>query len=144
MGVAGSFLGAGATGVWLVPAIMFVLLAVAAWLGLRWVRSGHREALRSVPLFSLLPDRELLAVLSSARAVGFPSGATVIHQGEQEKGFFVITDGTAKVTLDGAELVFRIRSRLTMDEEDATLSPCRGLPQKRSRSATNRFRSYGG
>jgi CRP/FNR family cyclic AMP-dependent transcriptional regulator len=71
---------------------------------LRWIRSEHMEALRSIPLFSLLSDRELLAVLRSARAVGFPAGGTIIKEGEQGKGFFVITEGTARVTLGGAEL----------------------------------------
>ena len=45
-----------------------------------------------------------MSVLSSAHAVAFSSGAVVIQQGEKAKGFFVITDGTAKVTLDGDDL----------------------------------------
>lgn len=104
VGLAGSMLGAGAVSAWVVPAIIFVLVIVAAWLGVRWIRSEHLEALRSVPLFSLLSDRELLAVLRSARPVAFPPGATVIREGEQGKGFFVITDGRARVTLDESEL----------------------------------------
>jgi CRP-like cAMP-binding protein len=103
-GLTVSSLGAGMLSAWLVPAILFVLVIVVAWLGLRWIRSEHLEALRAVPLFSLLSERELLAVLSSARAVTFPPGAAVIEQGERAKGFFVITDGTASVTLGGAEL----------------------------------------
>jgi CRP/FNR family cyclic AMP-dependent transcriptional regulator len=104
-GLAGALLGAGMVNAWVVPAIIFVLLIVAAWLGLRWIRSEHLEALRSAPLFSLLSEHELLSVLSSARAVAFSSGAVVIQQGEKGKGFFVITDGTAGVTLDGEDLV---------------------------------------
>lgn len=46
----------------------------------------------------------MLSVLSSAHAVAFSPGATVIQQGEKGKGFFVITDGKAKVTLDGDDL----------------------------------------
>jgi hypothetical protein len=98
------FFGAGAASAWLVPAIIFVIVIVVALLGLRWIRSEHLEALRTVPLFSLLSERELLSVLGSAHAVAFASGAAVIQQGEKGKGFFVITDGTARVTLDGDEL----------------------------------------
>jgi CRP/FNR family cyclic AMP-dependent transcriptional regulator len=105
IGLAAALLGAGVVNAWVVPAIIFVLLIVAAWLGLRWIRSEHLEALRSAPLFSLLSEHELLSVLSSARAVAFSSGAVVIQQGEKGKGFFVITDGTAGVTLDGEDLV---------------------------------------
>jgi CRP/FNR family cyclic AMP-dependent transcriptional regulator len=99
------FIGAGAVSAWLVPAIIFVIVIVVALLGLRWIRSEHLEALRAVPLFSLLSERELLSVLGSAHAVAFASGAAVIQQGEKGKGFFVITDGTAGVTLDGEDLV---------------------------------------
>ena len=95
---------AGAVSAWVVPAIIFVLVIVVSWLGLRWIRSEHLEALRAVPLFSLLSQRELLAVLRSAHAVAFQPGARVIEQCERARGFFVITDGKADVTLDGAEL----------------------------------------
>jgi CRP/FNR family transcriptional regulator, cyclic AMP receptor protein len=97
-------LGAGAVSAWVVPAIIFVLVIVVSWLGLRWIRSEHLEALRAVPLFSLLSQRELLAVLRSAHTVAFQPGARVIEHGERARGFFVITDGKADVTLDGAEL----------------------------------------
>jgi CRP/FNR family transcriptional regulator, cyclic AMP receptor protein len=103
-GFAGSLLGAGAVSAWLAPAIIFVLVLVIAWLGLRWIRSEHLEALRAIPLFSLLSDRELRAVLRTARPVSFAPGATVIRQGEQGKGVFVITDGRAGVTVDEREL----------------------------------------
>jgi CRP/FNR family cyclic AMP-dependent transcriptional regulator len=104
VGFTGSLLGAGAVSAWLAPAIIFVLVLVIAWLGVRWIRSEHLEALRAIPLFSLLSDRELRAVLRTARPVSFPPGATVIRQGEQGKGVFVITDGRAGVTVDEREL----------------------------------------
>jgi CRP-like cAMP-binding protein len=104
IGLTGSLVGAGAVSAWVVPAIIFALVIVACWLGLRWVRSEHLEALRAVPLFSLLSQRELMAVLRSAHAAAFQPGAKVIELGERGRGFFVITDGSAKVTLDGAEL----------------------------------------
>lgn len=91
-------------GAWLVPAIILVLLLAAAWVGLRWVRSEHREVLRRVPLFSLLSERELNSVLGSAHAVEFEPGARMIEPGEGGRGFFVITEGTATVNLDGNDL----------------------------------------
>jgi CRP/FNR family transcriptional regulator, cyclic AMP receptor protein len=100
----GVLVAAGTVTAWVVPLILFVLVVVTAWLGLRWIRSEHLEALRATPLFSLLSDRELRLVLRSTRAVTFPPGATVIKQGQRGQGFFVITDGTAKVTQDGTEL----------------------------------------
>ena len=36
----------------------------------------------------------------------------MIQQGEKEKGFFVITDGTARVTLDGDDLARLMRKHL--------------------------------
>jgi CRP/FNR family transcriptional regulator/CRP/FNR family cyclic AMP-dependent transcriptional regulator len=96
--------GAGAVSAWLVPAIIFVVVIVACWLGLRWIRSEHLEVLRAVPLFSLLSERELMAVLGSAHAAAFEPGAKIIEVGQRGKGFFVITDGTAKVMLDEAEV----------------------------------------
>jgi CRP-like cAMP-binding protein len=99
-----TLLGAGVVSAWLAPLAMFVLVIVASWLGLRWIRSEHLEALRAAPLFSLLSDRELRTVLRSAHAEQFPSGATVIREHEQGKGFFVVTDGTATVMLDGTQL----------------------------------------
>jgi CRP-like cAMP-binding protein len=92
----------GMASAWLAPLFMFLLVVVAAVLGLRWIRSEHLEALRAIPLFSLLSERELLSVLRSARAVAFPQGTTIIQQGEQGKGLFVITDGAATVSTDGA------------------------------------------
>jgi CRP-like cAMP-binding protein len=104
IGFRGSMLGTSAVNAWIVPAIIFVLFGIVAWLGLRWIRAEHLEALRAVPLFSLLSDRELLAVLRSARPAMFPPGATIIRQGEEGTGFFAITDGRAKVTVDDREL----------------------------------------
>ncbi len=86
------------------PAIIFALVIIASLLGLRWIRSEHLEALGAIPLFSLLSQRELLAVLRSAHAVAFQPGVGVIGEGEKGRSFFVITEGTARVTARGAEL----------------------------------------
>ena len=89
---------------WLVPAIMFLVVIVAALVGLRWIRSEHLEALRAVPLFSLLSERELRSLLGTARAVSFPPRADIVKQGEPGKDLFIMKDGTAKVVVDGDQV----------------------------------------
>jgi len=89
---------------WIVPALLFVVVIVVCWLGLRWIRREHLEELRSVPLFSGLSDHELLWVLRTAKPVSFPPGVVLIREGDKGGDFYLITDGTVSVTVDGAEL----------------------------------------
>lgn len=89
---------------WVVPAIIFVVVIVACLLGLRWLRAEHLDELRSVPLFSGLSDHELLWVLRTAGAESFAPGATIIREGDIGGDFFMLTEGTVKVTVDGAEV----------------------------------------
>ena len=56
---------------WLVPALMFLVVIVVSLAGLRWIRSEHLEALRSVRLFSGLSDPQLMSILRAARAIEF-------------------------------------------------------------------------
>jgi len=92
------------TSSWFVPAVMFVVVIVACWLGLRWIRSEHLETLASVPLFSGLPRKRLLAILRSAHEVSFPPGGHLVEEGARAGGFFVINEGEATVSTDGTEL----------------------------------------
>jgi len=85
---------------WLVPALLVVLVLFAAVVGIRWARDEHLDTLRAVPLFSLLSERQLRAVLRSARAVGFSPGTRLMSAGEPGRALFVISEGTASVTLD--------------------------------------------
>jgi len=89
---------------WVVPAIIFVVVIVACLLGLRWLRAEHLEELRSVPLFSGLSDHELLWVLRSARAESFAPGVTIIREGDIGGDFYMLTEGSVKVTVDGTEV----------------------------------------
>lgn len=97
-------IGAGVVSSWLVPAAIFLILIVASWLGLRWIKSEHLETLRSVPLFSGLTNGQLLSVLGSSHAVEYQPGVHIVTEGERGKGFFVLTRGTAKVSIDGKEV----------------------------------------
>jgi hypothetical protein len=69
---------ASAVNAWLVPALIFVLVIVASWLGLRWVRSEHLDALASIPLFSHLSQKRLLRVLGSTEKIEFPPGEVIV------------------------------------------------------------------
>lgn len=99
-----SLLGTEIISSWLVPALIFVVIIVACLLGLRWIRSEHLEELRSVPLFSGLSNHELMWVLRSARAVSFGPRVNIIHEGDKGGDFYLLTDGSVKVTVDGADL----------------------------------------
>jgi len=61
------------------------------------------ELLRRVPLFSDLEDRDLEAVANSLREVTFRAGQEVTTEGGGGVGFFVIQEGEATVSVQGAE-----------------------------------------
>jgi CRP/FNR family transcriptional regulator, cyclic AMP receptor protein len=100
----GLVMAAGSVNGWVVPAAIFLLILVACWLGLRWVRSEHVETLRAVPLFSGISTHELMSILRSTHGVGFEPGAVIVREGERGKGFFVVTKGTAAVTVEEAHV----------------------------------------
>jgi CRP-like cAMP-binding protein len=102
--VTASFLAASAAASWLVPALMFLLVIVVSLAGLRWIRSEHLEALRSVPLFSSLSKHQLMRILRAARAVEFQPNVEIIREGDAGKGLYTVTDGSAKVLVDGNQL----------------------------------------
>jgi len=62
------------------------------------------ELLKRVPLFSDLNDRELKQVGQSMKERTFDAGQTVTQEGKGGIGFFVIADGTAKVSIGGREV----------------------------------------
>ncbi|HEY8115787.1 MAG TPA: cyclic nucleotide-binding domain-containing protein [Actinomycetota bacterium] len=83
---------------------MFLLVIVVSLAGLRWIRSEHLEALRSVPLFRSLSKHQLMRILRAARAVEFQPNAEIIREGEAGKGLYTVTDGSAKVLVGGNRL----------------------------------------
>jgi CRP-like cAMP-binding protein len=62
------------------------------------------ELLRSVPLFSSLPDHDLKQVADRMKEVHFTAGTAVAKQGETGVGFHLLVDGTAEVTKNGTTL----------------------------------------
>jgi CRP-like cAMP-binding protein len=60
------------------------------------------DVLRGVPLFGGLSQRQLKRLASNFRERRFKSGTAIVRQGEMSGiGFFVITEGTAEVEVDG-------------------------------------------
>jgi CRP/FNR family cyclic AMP-dependent transcriptional regulator len=62
------------------------------------------ELLAKVPIFSGCSKRELDAILRAAKDVSHPEGHVIAREGDRGVGFFLILDGTAKVTRGGKHL----------------------------------------
>jgi CRP/FNR family cyclic AMP-dependent transcriptional regulator len=65
--------------------------------------SAPTELVQGIPLFADLDRRELQGVASSMKERTFNAGQTIAAEGQTGIGFFVIADGTAKVTQGGEE-----------------------------------------
>jgi CRP-like cAMP-binding protein len=59
------------------------------------------EALRRVPLFAELGERELEQLARQMHERRFPEGAAVTKEGDSGAGFFVIAEGNADVSVSG-------------------------------------------
>jgi CRP/FNR family transcriptional regulator, cyclic AMP receptor protein len=88
---------------WVGPAILFVLVVVASWIGVRWAFSEDLAALRAAPLFNGLSTRQLRSILRSAVPVEFQSGETIVEEGEIGDAFFLVKEGRAKVLAGGVD-----------------------------------------
>src|SRR5687768_13048995 len=61
------------------------------------------EALRKVPLFAELEQRELEMLARQLHERRFPDGAEVTKEGAGGAGFFVIAEGNAEVSVRGEQ-----------------------------------------
>ena len=57
--------------------------------------------LEKVPLFSDCSQRELQTISKAVKDVDHPAGTVIAREGEPGVGLFVISDGTADVTIGG-------------------------------------------
>jgi CRP/FNR family transcriptional regulator, cyclic AMP receptor protein len=71
---------------------------------LRAMAEAPVELIKRVPLFSDLNNRELKQIAQSMKERTFNAGDTVTEEGKGGIGFFVIADGTAKVTIGGEQV----------------------------------------
>ena len=67
-------------------------------------RDVFLEHLSRVPMFSALSHRELNLVARRAEDVTVPAGKVLVSEGETGQQFFVIMDGTAKLTRRGHKI----------------------------------------
>jgi CRP/FNR family cyclic AMP-dependent transcriptional regulator len=65
--------------------------------------SAPAELVQGVPLFADLDRRELQGVASSMKERTFNPGQTIAAEGQTGIGFFIIAEGTAKVTQGGED-----------------------------------------
>jgi CRP/FNR family transcriptional regulator, cyclic AMP receptor protein len=65
--------------------------------------SAMADSLKAVPLFSELSDRDLRNLAQSMHEKRYTAGQEVVTQGESGIGFFVILEGTARVSVGGEE-----------------------------------------
>ena len=65
--------------------------------------SAPPELVQGVPLFADLDKRELEGLASSMKERVFKAGHTIASEGQTGIGFFVIAEGTAKVSQGGEE-----------------------------------------
>jgi CRP/FNR family transcriptional regulator, cyclic AMP receptor protein len=61
------------------------------------------ETLKKVPLFAGLEQRDLDRIGGSFKERNYSAGDTIAAEGQGGAGFFVIGDGTAKVTIRGED-----------------------------------------
>jgi hypothetical protein len=98
-----TFFVASGVSVWVIPAILFLLVIGASWVGIRWAFSEELLALRSAPQFNGLSTRQLRSILRSAVPSEFPPGATIVSEGEAGDAFYLLKEGRAKVVSSGTE-----------------------------------------
>jgi len=64
----------------------------------------NAEALRSIPLFSGMSDGSIEIIAEIVRDARFPSGASLVREGEPGDSFLIIRTGSATVEQDGRTL----------------------------------------
>jgi CRP-like cAMP-binding protein len=64
-------------------------------------KDAFLEHLAEVPLFSACSKKDLTLVARRAEEVRVPAGKVLVREGETGHEFFVIVDGTARVTRQG-------------------------------------------
>jgi CRP/FNR family cyclic AMP-dependent transcriptional regulator len=66
--------------------------------------SAMSDSLRAVPMFSELPEKDLRRLAESMQERTYSDGQEVMIEGEGGIGFFVILEGSAKVSVGGGDV----------------------------------------
>jgi CRP-like cAMP-binding protein len=64
-------------------------------------KSDHLNALKQVPLFQGLSDRELRSIALDAREEPYSAGQNIVSEGSRAAAFFMIIEGRAKLIQGG-------------------------------------------
>jgi len=116
---------------------------IAAW-GVRLaeeVQVGVKEVaaqFAQVPLFSGCSRRELGVIARAAKEVSHPEGTVIAREGERGIGFFLITQGTARVTIGG-----KTRAKLGPGEFFGEIALLDGGPRTATVTATSPIKLLG-
>jgi CRP/FNR family transcriptional regulator, cyclic AMP receptor protein len=65
--------------------------------------SAPIDTLKNVPLFSDLDDRELAQIADTLKERRFKAGDTLVAEGAQGSGFFIVAEGEAAVDVGGED-----------------------------------------
>lgn len=93
-------------------------------------RDSYRTHLESVPLFAHCTAKQIDQILRVADEVTLTAGTTFIRQGEMGREMFIIVEGSAEVTRDGATV-----AQLGRNDFVGELSVLRGAPRNASVTA---------
>lgn len=96
------------------------------------------EQLAGVPIFAGCTGRELRLIARAAKEVSHPEGTVLAREGDRGVGFFLITEGTALVTVGG-----RTRARLAPGDFFGEISLLDGGPRSATVTATSPVRLLG-
>jgi CRP/FNR family cyclic AMP-dependent transcriptional regulator len=66
--------------------------------------SAMSDSLRAVPMFSELPQKDLRNLAESMQERTYSDGQEIIMEGEGGIGFFVILEGSARVSVGGGDV----------------------------------------
>jgi len=67
-------------------------------------KNAKMDLIARVPLFSGCSKKELSSIAAIADELDVPEGTTLIREGERGREFFVIVEGTARVTRNGRKV----------------------------------------
>ncbi|MCZ6754138.1 MAG: Crp/Fnr family transcriptional regulator [Gemmatimonadetes bacterium] len=82
------------------------------------------DVLRSVPLFSQLPEEDLLAFATLTRERTYPKGSVIVFEDDPGDALYLVADGQVKVVLigeDGREVILTVLGGGTFFGEMALL-----------------------
>ena len=96
------------------------------------------KLLSGVPLFEGCSKKELEAIARAAKEVTHPEGDVLAREGDSGVGFFLIKDGTAKVSVGG-----RARSRMGPGDFFGEISLLDGGPRSATVSAETDMKLLG-